>query len=75
LHLLVLVYAMASKVIIVTGASRGIGLYAVQSLLRESHRVILTARTEGPLKDLKGDYPSQVAYLAGDLNDFGVGCP
>ena len=64
---------MASKVVIVTGASRGIGLYAVQTLLKANHRVILTARTEGPLRDLQENYPSQVAYLTGDMNDFSVG--
>ncbi|AEO65068.1 uncharacterized protein THITE_2111657 [Thermothielavioides terrestris NRRL 8126] len=58
---------MASKVIIVTGASRGIGLAVAKWLLAASHRVILVSRSAEQLEELKARYPSQVAYLAADM--------
>lgn len=59
-----------SKVILLTGASRGIGLATAQHLLKNSHNLVLVARSEEPLRDLKTQYPNQVAFLAGDLSDF-----
>jgi len=61
-----------SKTIIVTGASKGIGLATAQSLLKEGHNVFLVARTENPLKKLKEEFPGRVDYLVGDLADFEV---
>jgi NADP-dependent 3-hydroxy acid dehydrogenase YdfG len=58
---------MESKVIIVTGASRGIGLAVAQSLLDASHKVVLVSRSADQLEELKKRYPSQVAYLAADM--------
>lgn len=58
-----------SKVIIVTGASRGIGLAITKSLLASSHRVVLTARSEEDLARVKASYPGLVEYVAGDLTD------
>ena len=63
---------MASKVFIVTGAGRGIGLAVSQYLLRASHKVVLVSRTQSELEALKAQYPSQVEYLAADLTDFEV---
>lgn len=63
---------MAPKTIIVTGAGRGIGLAISQYLLRNSHNVVLVARTESELEALKKEYPSQVRYLAADLTQFEV---
>lgn len=63
---------MASKTIIVTGAGRGIGLAISQYLLKNSHKVVLVARTQSELEALKKQYPSQVEYLAADLTDFQV---
>ncbi len=60
------------KSIILTGASRGIGLAVARYLLRESHRVFLVARTAAPLEKLKREYPEQVEFLAADLSDFSV---
>lgn len=66
--------AMASsKVIILTGASRGIGLAAAHYLLKRSHKLVVVARSEPPLRDLEEQYPGQVAVLAGDLADFSLG--
>ena len=61
-----------SKSIILTGASKGLGLAIAKYLLRESHKVVLVARTAGPLEKLKADYPGQVEFVAGDLADFSV---
>ncbi|KLU83121.1 short-chain dehydrogenase [Magnaporthiopsis poae ATCC 64411] len=58
---------MAAKVIVVTGASRGLGLAISKQLIRSSHKVVLASQTESPLKELKEQHPSQVAYLAADL--------
>ena len=63
---------MASKVIVVTGASRGIGYAVAKHLLDRSHKVVLVSRTQTALETLKSQYPSQVEYLAGDLTDFAV---
>lgn len=61
------------KTIILTGASRGIGLAIAQHLLSASHNVVLLARSEVPLRQLEAQYKSQVAVLTGDLSDFSLG--
>lgn len=61
------------KVIILTGASRGIGLAIAHYLLKASHKVVVVARSEGPLKELDSQYPGQVGVLSGDLADFSLG--
>lgn len=63
----------ASKTIILTGASRGIGLAIAHYLLQRSHNLVLIARSEQPLRDLESQYRSQVAVLTGDLSDFSLG--
>jgi len=63
-----------SKVIIVTGASRGIGLAITRYLLNKSHKVVLVARSTEVLSALKNEYPSQVEYVAGDLTVADVSC-
>lgn len=68
-------FDMPSKVIIVTGASRGIGYAVTKHLLEGSHNVVLVSRTKSELEALKARYPSQVEYLAGDLTDFSVRVP
>ena len=62
-----------SKVIILTGASRGVGWAIAHYLLRQSHRLVVVARTEWPLRELEKQYSEQVAVLAGDLADFSLG--
>lgn len=63
---------MSSKVFIVTGASRGLGLAITQALLQASHKVFLVARSEPELKALKEQHPSSVDFLAADLGDLTV---
>jgi NADP-dependent 3-hydroxy acid dehydrogenase YdfG len=58
---------MESKVVIVTGASRGIGLAVAESLLAASHKAVLVSRSAEQLQKLKERYPSQVAYLVADM--------
>ena len=63
---------MASKVVIVTGASRGIGLAVAEYLLKNEHKVVVVSRSKEPLQALKDKYPSQVEYIAADLTNFEV---
>ncbi len=63
---------MASKVVIVTGASRGIGLAVAEYLLKNSHKVVVVSRSKEALQGLKDKYPSQVEYIAADLTNFEV---
>jgi len=61
---------MISKVIIVTGASAGIGIAIAEHLIAASHKVVLVARRSEPLRQLKIAHPDQVEFLAGDLTDY-----
>merc|ERR1711939_661738 len=62
-----------SKVIILTGASRGIGLAIAHYLLKQSHKLVVVSRSEGPLRELEKTYTGNVAVCAGDLADFDLG--
>lgn len=64
--------AMSTKHILLTGASRGIGLAIARFLLKDSHKVFLVARTAAPMEALKKEFPGQVEFLAADLGDFEV---
>lgn len=67
---------MSSKTILLTGASRGIGLSIANYLLSQpaNHNLVLVARTAAPLQDLEKKYGSnRVAILTGDLSDFSLG--
>ncbi|KAF2025279.1 NAD(P)-binding protein [Setomelanomma holmii] len=60
-------------VIILTGASRGIGLAIAHHLLSHSHKLILISRTHSALDQLHYQYGSErVEVLAGDLADFSL---
>ncbi|CAG7565018.1 unnamed protein product [Fusarium equiseti] len=58
---------MASKVFIVTGASKGIGAAIARYLVNQSHKVVITARSSEPLEGLKKSHPEQVQFIAGDI--------
>ena len=64
--------AMPPKVLIVTGASRGIGLAVAKYLLNASHKVVLVSRSQKQLQTIKDQFPSQVQFLAADLTDMAV---
>lgn len=66
---------MESKVVIVTGASRGIGLAIAKDLLAASHKCVLVSRSAEQLQELKERFPSQVAYLAADMTVTDVSDP
>lgn len=63
----------ASKVIILTGASRGLGLAIAHYLLKRQHRLVVVARSEQALRQLEQQYSNQVAVLAGDFADLSLG--
>ncbi|KAM5367585.1 hypothetical protein ACJZ2D_009953 [Fusarium nematophilum] len=58
---------MASKVFIVTGASKGIGAAITRYLLGQSHKVVITARSSEPLEGLQKSHPDQVQFIARDM--------
>ncbi|GIZ37742.1 hypothetical protein CKM354_000117800 [Cercospora kikuchii] len=62
-----------SKVILLTGASRGIGLSIAHFLLQQSHKLTLVARSEPALRELEKQYPNQTAILPGDFSDLSLG--
>ncbi|PWU20419.1 MAG: short-chain dehydrogenase [Bdellovibrio sp.] len=63
---------MKSWNVVITGASRGIGLELVRTVLREGHEVLAVARepekSKG-LRDLKAEYQGKLTFLAADVAD------
>ncbi|KAF2678380.1 short chain dehydrogenase-like protein [Lentithecium fluviatile CBS 122367] len=60
-------------VIILTGASRGIGQAIAHHLLSQHHKLVLISRTHSALDQLHYQYGSdRVEVLAGDLADFSL---
>lgn len=60
-----------SKVVLVTGASRGVGFAIAKFLINApaQNRVILASRTSQPLEELKALAPDRVDYSTGDLSN------
>lgn len=50
----------------------GIGAAIAEFLLQNSHNVVLIARTEERLEELRKRYPEQVSVLAEDLGDLSL---
>ncbi|KAK3171779.1 hypothetical protein OEA41_003863 [Lepraria neglecta] len=61
-----------AKTVIVTGASRGIGLAIVQYLLKTSNDVVVIARSKDALEKLREKHPEHVRVLVGDLGDLSL---
>lgn len=59
--------SMASKTVIVTGASRGIGLAVAKQLLKDNHKVVLISRSQEAMSELSDKFPSRVAFVAADM--------
>lgn len=55
------------KVILITGASRGIGFETARLLAIQGHSVIVTARTEHKLINLRNEYPQNIIAIPADL--------
>jgi NAD(P)-dependent dehydrogenase (short-subunit alcohol dehydrogenase family) len=62
---------MSTQVALITGASRGLGLEVSRAYARRGLRLILTARTAGPLKQAADELASltDVLAVAGDVAD------
>jgi A-factor type gamma-butyrolactone 1'-reductase (1S-forming) len=62
---------LAGKVILVTGASTGIGAESAQLFAREGAKVVLTARTEEQLAEVTGKITAEggtASYVTGDIS-------
>ena len=50
----------------------GIGLAIAEYLISTSHNVVILARSNEPLENLRTKNPKQIRALAGDLNNFAI---
>ena len=57
---------------LVTNGYSGIGLAVARYLIEASHNVVLLARSDAPLQELKSKYPQQVRVVAADLSDAAI---
>ena len=62
--------ALAGKVIIITGASKGLGVSMAEECAREGARVVLAARSEEKLKKAEAELPGSLMVRA-DLREPG----
>lgn len=58
-----------TDVIVITGASSGIGLATAELFARESYTCVLNARSEADLKELADDLPGDHEVVAGDITN------
>lgn len=57
------------KVVLVTGATGGIGRATMERFVREGARVFAFARQEAPLRDAVAQYGASAAYTTGDVTE------
>jgi len=60
---------LADEVIIVTGASRGLGRSMVERFSEEGARVVLTARDEALMEEVASGLPGESLVVPGDVRD------
>jgi NAD(P)-dependent dehydrogenase (short-subunit alcohol dehydrogenase family) len=60
---------LTNKVVIVTGASRGIGRAIATTLSAEGMRVAVVARTQAALEELAASLPTECLVVAADLRE------
>jgi len=71
-------FGLNNRNVLLTGASRGLGLYIAKALWNSGANILLVARTEGALAELKRDLlekqtqGQQVEILVADLSDPGT---
>jgi NAD(P)-dependent dehydrogenase (short-subunit alcohol dehydrogenase family) len=59
---------MAGRVIVLTGASRGLGLAMAQALAEDGHTLVVASQTaSAPLAALAARHPSRIIVIEGDL--------
>jgi NAD(P)-dependent dehydrogenase (short-subunit alcohol dehydrogenase family) len=63
---------LAGKVIVITGASTGIGAEAARLFARRGARLVLGARSEDPLAALCDQIGAVASYVTGDIGDPAV---
>jgi len=55
------------KIVLITGASRGIGYEVATALAQKNHRVIAVARNKSNLQKLKKEAPDHIDFYTADL--------
>jgi 3-oxoacyl-[acyl-carrier protein] reductase len=61
---------LSGKVVVITGATSGIGLECARAMVKQGAKVVLNARKEGALKELVSELnESSATYVAGDCAD------
>jgi len=55
------------KHIVITGASRGIGVEIVKNLIKNGHKVLAITRNIGPVSQIAAEYPDHLFYESIDL--------
>jgi NADP-dependent 3-hydroxy acid dehydrogenase YdfG len=58
---------MGNKLVVVTGASSGIGLAVATAFAREGNPLLMIARRMQPIADLAG---AEIAYAEADVADY-----
>mgnify|MGYP003118703555 FL=1 len=62
---------LQSKSVLITGSSRGLGMYLAIKFDKEGHNVILTGRNEKDLKSVQSQLKNDSVIVVGDLRDYG----